>query len=457
MAARVQQSPQRLTPAFPPEDIGTWFDDLEVECLLGCGGMGSVYRVRQSTLQRILALKVVCLDQGEDPLVSERFFREAQLLAQVKHPRVVTLYEIRQYDDYCCLLMELVEGGNLRERLGAEPMPADEALSIAEQICEGLEFAHSQGIVHRDIKPENILIDGNGSVKIADFGLAKLVVGNDEASLTRTGQIVGSANYVAPEQMEGSREVDHRADLYAFGVLLYEMLVGKRPAIDYAPPSQVRTIDRRFDNLVQKLLRSDPDARYSSAGEVRKELHAIQTTRDRRTTRMAAAISMAVAAVVIAVAWGGTRATDRRESSKASPMGSLPDLYSTISQSYVDLKNPTASAEHLYAEFSIRSTIDGIGRVGGWELAEWISRDPQSAVFQTTNPLRAEQILFKIQNDGGGYPGFKPQRFRLYYTTDANPTVEDNSIRWTVLARLVWSPPTRNPRSDSMRTESRLT
>lgn len=195
----------------PPtvEEMANLFPQFEILEFIGKGGMGAIYKARQKQLNRIVALKILPPGIGSDPAFAERFTREAQALAQLNHPGIVTLYEFGRNDGLFYFLMEFVDGMNLRQLLLNGRVSAREALAIVPQICDALQFAHDQGIVHRDIKPENILIDRRGRVKVADFGLAKLVGGTDPANaaaagsspaLTGSGKIMGTPNYMAPEQ-----------------------------------------------------------------------------------------------------------------------------------------------------------------------------------------------------------------------------------------------------------------
>src|SRR6185436_6713137 len=177
--------------------------------LIGEGGMGAVYRARQTRIERPIALKVLALDPSDDPTFAERFRREAMVLARLDHPNVVKLYDFGEREGLFFLVLELVEGTNLRTLMQRGLLEPAQALAIVPQICEALQFAHDEGVVHRDIKPENVLIDSKGRVKIADFGLAKLVGGRaSDFSLTEFGQAMGTPHYMAPEQLRGSLDVD---------------------------------------------------------------------------------------------------------------------------------------------------------------------------------------------------------------------------------------------------------
>jgi serine/threonine protein kinase len=262
--------------APPPEELARHFPQLEILELLGQGGMGIVYKARQPGLDRLVALKILPEEAGRDPAFAERFAREARALAKLTHPGVVAVYDFGQSDGRYYLLMEFVDGVNLRHVLREGRLRPEEALKIVPQICEALQYAHEQGVVHRDIKPENILLDRQGHVKIADFGLAKLLGPKAAASaLTGSGQVMGTPHYMAPEQMERPLEVDHRADIYSLGVVFYEMLTGELPLGRFAPPSQRVQVDVRLDEVVLRALAKEPERRYQHASDVKTEVESI--------------------------------------------------------------------------------------------------------------------------------------------------------------------------------------
>ncbi|MEK7415465.1 MAG: serine/threonine-protein kinase [Planctomycetota bacterium] len=248
----------------------TGIPNIEVQALIGVGGMGAVYRARQTHLDRPVALKILAPERGADPAFAERFSREARAMARLDHPAIVRLYDFGQTGPWLWLVMELVDGATLREVLRTGKLSTTEAIKIVPQLCDALAHAHGAGVVHRDLKPENILIDSHGRAHIADFGLAKLR--NDSSSLTATGTVMGTLHYMAPEQIEGSPTVDHRADIYALGVVIYEMLTGGLPLGRFAPPSQTAGVDARLDDVVHKSLERQPDQRWQSADEVRKAM-----------------------------------------------------------------------------------------------------------------------------------------------------------------------------------------
>ena len=301
-------------PPFQPPtvaELAAKFPQLEILELIGKGGMGAVYRARQKELDRVIALKILPPGIGDDPAFAERFTREAKALAKLNHPGIVTIYDFGRADGLFYFLMEFVDGVNLRQLLHAGRVSPREALAIVPQICDALQFAHDQGIVHRDIKPENILLDRRGRVKVADFGLAKLVgnvaqtstsagsggvpaagFGNAEQGysanlqagkpalqdLTESGKIMGTPQYMAPEQKEHPDTVDHRADIYALGVVFYQMLTGELPGQKIEPPSSKVQIDVRLDEVVLRALEKEPELRYQQASVLKTQVETIAST-----------------------------------------------------------------------------------------------------------------------------------------------------------------------------------
>src|SRR4051794_36877356 len=264
----------RFTPPDPVE-LAPHFPQLEILEVLGAGGMGVVYKARQKTLDRIVALKILPPTLGNDPSFAERFSREARALAKLSHPNIVGIFDFGQANGFYFFLMEFIDGVNLRQMLVADRLAPREALAIVPQVCDALQYAHDQGVVHRDIKPENLLIDRKGRVHIADFGLARLIGAVGDMRLTHSQNIMGTPHYMAPEQFEKPLTVDHRADIYSLGVVLYEMLTGDLPLGRFAPPSQKVQIDVRLDEVVLKTLENDPGRRYQQASEIKGEVETI--------------------------------------------------------------------------------------------------------------------------------------------------------------------------------------
>ena len=219
---------------FPPpavEHLRPLFPQLEILELIGHGGMGAVYKARQPGLNRLVALKILPAVAGQstrdsslrvEPGFADRFTREARLLARLQHPRIVTIHDVGVAGGLHYLLMEYVDGPNLRQVQRTGRLAPEQALRIVPEICEALQFAHDRGVVHRDIKPENVLLDRDGHVKITDFGIAKMI-GPDADTVGLTGgvDVIGTPHYMAPEQIERPLDVDHRADIYSLGVVFY--------------------------------------------------------------------------------------------------------------------------------------------------------------------------------------------------------------------------------------------
>jgi serine/threonine protein kinase len=269
------------------------FPALKIEGLLGSGGMGAVYRAHQPDLDRRVALKLLPPDPDGASGFTERFTREARALARLNHPHIVAVHEFGHVDlpaadprrpanvppgRWHFILMEFVDGTNLRQLERSGTLTPRDALRIIPQICDALQYAHDEGIVHRDIKPENVLLDRRGRVKIADFGLARILGRDpDSARLTQDGQVMGTPHYMAPEQVSRPLWVDHRADLYSLGVVFYEMLTGDLPLGKFDPPSRRAPVDGRFDDVVLRALENDPDRRYQRASEIREGVESIKS------------------------------------------------------------------------------------------------------------------------------------------------------------------------------------
>jgi serine/threonine protein kinase len=320
--------PELASGWIPPaiDQLATSLPDLEIIELIGRGGMGAVYKAREKHLDRIVALKILPPEIGRDPAFATRFAREAQAMAKLNHPNIVAIHSFGQLGEFYFFIMEYVDGVSLRQLLGSGRLSPKEALAIVPQICEALQFAHDRGIVHRDIKPENILLNQAGQVKIADFGLAKLMGqpetnpagpaagGAGPAPNFPTEKVMGTPYYMAPEQAEHPGDVDHRADIYSLGVVFYQMLTGELPLGKFDPPSRKVVVDVRLDEVVLRAMEKEPARRYQQASEVKTEVETIAATgpqssaqgarRPRRVSRLALAGVLGVATVIVAVgAW----------------------------------------------------------------------------------------------------------------------------------------------------------
>jgi serine/threonine protein kinase len=234
--------------------------------LLGRGGMGEVWRALQVSLNRPVAVKILPSKFAQDREFVARFEKEATALASLNHPNVVQIIDRGQAGTHYYFAMELVPGVNLRELLNGRRPPLNDALRIMVQVARAIDYAHEQKVVHRDLKPENVLVDARGHVKIADFGLAGMKDSERNIALTATAVAMGTVNYMAPEQRRDAKHVDHRADLYSLGVLLYEVLTGELPLGRFKLPSEkVEGLPVAIDELVSKLLETEPADRPDRA------------------------------------------------------------------------------------------------------------------------------------------------------------------------------------------------
>jgi serine/threonine protein kinase len=275
LATQSADAATAATPPLSPDELAAEFPRLEILELLGRGGMGAVYKARQRDLDRLVALKILRPGLDADPGFAERFTREARALAQLNHPGIVTLYEFGKTSaGRYFILMEFVDGMNLRQLLAAGRLSPREALAIVPPLCDALQYAHDRGLIHRDIKPENLLIDRLGRIKIADFGIAKIATEKSETSTSV--EIAGTPAYMAPEQRDRPAEVDHRADLYALGVVFYQMLTGELPSAgQLQPPSHRVQLDVRLDEIVLRALEKDPARRYAAANDFKTQVETV--------------------------------------------------------------------------------------------------------------------------------------------------------------------------------------
>src|SRR5215468_2989931 len=293
----------------------------EIVAPLGAGGMGEVYRARDTRLDRTVAIKILPVHLSDKPEAKERFEREAKAISSLNHPNICHLYDVGEQDGVSYLVMEYLEGDTLSDRLRKGPLPPDQLLRYGTEICEGLEKAHSSGVVHRDLKPGNIMLTKAGA-KLMDFGLAKPLVevkapssglsatlqsawdparavregagaASAAAPLTAEGMVIGTFQYMSPEQVEG-KEADTRSDIFSLGAVLYEMVTGKRAfegkttastiaAILASEPKPICTLQPMFpsglDHVVKACLEKDPDERLQTAHDVKVELHWIADNR----------------------------------------------------------------------------------------------------------------------------------------------------------------------------------
>lgn len=248
----------------------------QFDLLIGQGGMGAVYRGRQLNLGRAVAIKILHRQHGTDYAYAERFRREAQALGQMNHPNIVSVYDFGVVGDYLFYVMEYVEGTDLHQTMSPGKLSQARVLEILPEVCDALFYAHSKGIVHRDIKPANILIARDGRVKVADFGLAKRF-DQQGTMLTQSNMAMGTPDYAAPEQYDSKAVIDHRADIYALGVVLYQMLTGSVPRGSWQPPSVLVGSDPRLDAVIVCALKPDRAHRYATAADFKQALLAVTT------------------------------------------------------------------------------------------------------------------------------------------------------------------------------------
>jgi serine/threonine protein kinase/Tol biopolymer transport system component len=364
---------------------GTQIGPYEIVALLGAGGMGEVYRARDTRLKREVAVKVLPQTFARDTDRCARFRREAELLATLNHPHIAALYGLEEAGDLTALVLELVEGPTLADRLTEGTVPLDEALPIARQIAEALEAAHEKGIIHRDLKPANIKLRPDGTVKILDFGLAKSLEPTGVPSViweaptalspapTLTGVIVGTPTYMPPEQARG-KPVDKRADIWAFGCVLYEMLTGKRPfpgeivtdtlaAIIHNEPDWQALPHRtpqRIQSLIVRCLRKDPAQRLRDIADGRFQIEEVLndpgTSEARSRTRFGwRTLAVVAAAFVGGIAMAGAWLLQSQKPTLPNPLENA--LFSRVTNFEGTERSAAISRDGRFVAF--RSDQDG--------------------------------------------------------------------------------------------------
>jgi serine/threonine protein kinase/Tol biopolymer transport system component len=318
--------------------IGKSFIHYEISAEIGRGGMGEVYQAKDTKLGRDVAIKVLPEEFARDTDRVARFQREAKLLASLNHPNIAAIYGLEESEGTHFLVMELIEGDTLRDRIKSGPIPVEEALNLALQMAEALEAAHENGVIHRDLKPANIKVTPDGKVKILDFGLAKAYAGDQEnvdpmdsptisAAATQQGVILGTAAYMSPEQAKG-KSVDKRADIWAFGVVLFEMLTGRQSFTGETASETLASVmksEPEWDGLpinlhfrirfvLERCLKKEPKDRYSGINDARVEIQEVladpsgvfvqQVTATEPETKSRSIIPWIVAIVLIAIIAG---------------------------------------------------------------------------------------------------------------------------------------------------------
>jgi eukaryotic-like serine/threonine-protein kinase len=383
---------------------GTHLGAYEILTLIGSGGMGEVYRARDVNLNRLVAIKVLPPASAGAPERRERFDREAQAVAALNHPNIVTIHSVEQADGHFFLTMELVEGRSLAEALPKSGLPLDKLLAIAIPLADAIAAAHNKGITHRDLKPANIMIgDGEhaGRIKVLDFGLAKLAdaagVGSGATAMatlpiTSEGRIVGTVAYMSPEQAEG-KPIDARSDLFSLGVILYEMATGVRPftgdtsmsiisSILKDTPRSVTDVNpvlpRDLGRIIRRALVKDPTRRYQTAADLRNDLEELKTSFDSGellTSRTGASaltrswgggtrpwgVAVGVGAVIVALALAGgiyaLRSRSAHSSRSATTTVSIRDLQLTQLTTSGNADRPVISPDGKYVAYIQHATV----------------------------------------------------------------------------------------------------
>ena len=376
--------------------VGQTLSHYRVLELLGRGGMGEVYAAEDTKLRRKIALKVLPAPMAADPERRRRFEREAQAIAALNHPGIVTIHSVEHAGGLAFLTMELVQGKTLAESVPPGGLGLAEFLQIAIPLADAVNAAHARGILHRDLKPGNVMVTADGRVKVLDFGLAKLAESAGHAALalpqgpntTSDGQIVGTLFYMAPEQAEG-KVVDHRADIFALGVLLYEMAAGIRPFGGETNVSVLTSLmrdtprpltDVRHDlpaalsGIVQRCMEKDPAERYGSAAELRDDLEALGGGKPRRAVGPSRAMApsrppwaYAASAVIVMLTgvggWWAFNSPARPEAAAAvrqtvAEAPAVPVLITGRQVAILDFENRTGDP-----------TLDAFGRMAGEAIA----------------------------------------------------------------------------------------
>src|SRR5215470_10000740 len=275
-----------MTAEFTP---GQHIGDYEILSILGAGGMGKVYKVRNVISDRIEAMKILLPDLHSNQSLADRFLREIRLLATLNHPNIAALRTALMHENQLVMVMEFVEGETLSNRIARAPISTSEAVNYADQVLSALSYAHKQNIIHRDIKPANMMLTPQGVVKLMDFGIARSVT---DGSLTTTGTTLGSLNYMPPEQVRGEA-ADARSDIYSFGVSMYEMMTGKLPFqgdsqyslmtahLNQTPPAPITLrsdLPPALNQIILMAMAKDPAQRFQTADAFRNALKSVPVT-----------------------------------------------------------------------------------------------------------------------------------------------------------------------------------
>ena len=434
------------------ETIGKY----EVVELIGRGGMGTIFRARDPVLERAVALKVVS-SLEVTPELRARFFREAQACARLSHRNIVTIHDIGEDGGRLFIVMELLEGEELRQLIARRaPLTLEDKLSLLKQLCDGLHYAHQKGIVHRDIKPANIFLARNGRVKILDFGIAQIAAVATQGDLTRTGIIIGTLRYMAPEQVRG--RADHRSDIFSVGAVSYELLSGRPPLSGQDPlqileqlrtetPPRLAELDEslppELSVIVERAMMKEPEGRFGDLGQMAGQLELVQRRLaeeakrgrvhrqllDPEWVRRAPVDRPEPARKEVEVVCRRTKARSRPRRSRASPIRSTrpshhpsphpyPNRRSTGRNQPSPAQDPAVPGHNAMATQHRRSVNPG--SVGHRESRSGPARwPPDWSSRSSTTRSRRRVLLVRLP----------PSRPKPYRTTPRSRT-----LRWTICA-----------------------
>ena len=451
---------------------GTKLGPYEVLGPLGAGGMGEVYRARDTKLDRDVAVKVLPGHLAADASALARFEREAKTVAALSHPNLLGIYDFGTHEGVTYAVTELLSGETLREKLGAGPIPRRKAIDHALQIARGLGAAHETGIVHRDLKPENVFVTNDGRVKILDFGLAKSAIsetfqtGSGTATFggTEPGTVLGTVGYMAPEQVRG-RPADHRSDIFSFGAILYEMLVGQRAfkgdsAIETMnailtrdlpePTGATETLPPLLDRIVRHCLEKNPEERFQSIRDVAFDLETASTASSTATRALLApvaakrrwlvpAAALGVAALV-ALAYLAGRANPGKAGASAAPRFSFSQQTDQQGVEMFPSLSPDGKAL-VYVSGAAGNDDIYLERVGGQNPVNLTKDSPEDDTSPAFSP-DGSSIAFASGRDGGGLfvMGASGESVRRVTDAGANPAWSPDGKKIVYSSEPTWQP-----------------